>query len=204
MNTILKFNTDQEKKEWIEKYVNPNIINKEYDLVLDEPLTNTYSFPLFTGEFCKDVIQLAEQSQKWVTDRHYYYPTTDMLINELGIDEMYNYVLNHYVMDIAKQTYNLTGDRWNKMNQENFIVKYTKEGQKHLGLHHDSSMLTLNLCLNSEFIGGGTYFPKYKKLLRLDKPGYAMIHPGNITHYHGARAIEGGKRYIIISFLRNR
>ena len=42
---------------------------------------------------------------------------------------------------------------------------------------------------------------KIKKLVK-EKQGYVSIHPGNITHRHGARATTKGKRYILVSFMK--
>jgi hypothetical protein len=57
--------------------------------------------------------------------------------------------------------------------------------------------------LNDEFNGGGTYFPKYKILSNPDGVGKCTLHPGQITHKHGARPITEGVRYVLVSFLRS-
>jgi len=56
--------------------------------------------------------------------------------------------------------------------------------------------------LNDEFEGGGTWFPKYKILSNPKRVGTATLHPGMVTHLHGARPIYAGKRYICVSFMR--
>ena len=53
-----------------------------------------------------------------------------------------------------------------------------------------------------EYEGGGTWFRRQKKLIK-NNIGYATLHPGNITHKHGARAVTKGTRYIIVSFMEN-
>ena len=54
----------------------------------------------------------------------------------------------------------------------------------------------------NEYEGGGTWFRRQKKLVKNDI-GYVTLHPGNITHKHGARSVTSGKRYIIVSFMSN-
>ncbi|BDD07480.1 hypothetical protein [Aureibacter tunicatorum] len=199
---ILKHHTNDEKKIWFEKYVNPLLISQEYDLIIDEPIPGLFLFPFFNENFCKEIIQLAEELNQWEVDRHDNYPTTDILLEKLDLKHIYDETIQNFVTPMLVAKYNLQGRSWYQMDHENFIIKYSDTAQKHLSLHHDNSALTINLCLNNEFEGGGTYFPKFKKLLRLDKIGYAMVHPGNITHFHGARPIESGNRYIIVSFLK--
>ena len=74
--------------------------------------------------------------------------------------------------------------------------------QSHLSLHHDFSHVTMVVKLNDEFDGGGTWFPKYKTLSNPEMVGTATLHPGMITHQHGARPITAGKRFIAVSFMR--
>ena len=82
------------------------------------------------------------------------------------------------------------------------MARYTTDRQSHLSLHHDFSHITMVVKLNDEFEGGGTWFPKYNKLSNPKRVGTATLHPGMITHLHGARPIYAGKRYICVSFMR--
>ena len=88
------------------------------------------------------------------------------------------------------------------MFSENFLARYTTDRQSHLSLHHDFSHVTMVVKLNDEFDGGGTWFPKYNLLSNPERVGVATLHPGMVTHLHGARPIYAGKRYICVSFMR--
>ena len=83
-------------EEWSHKYINKQLIDRKYDLIIDEPATHVYLFPLFTKRFCKELINLSEEHE-WTTDRHEFYPTTDNLMETLGMKEIYNKVINDYV-----------------------------------------------------------------------------------------------------------
>ena len=152
--------------------------------------------------FCNEVIGLAEDKE-WVTDRHTFYPTTDQTMESLGLQPIYQKVLEQFVYPIWVWFWELQGESWNTLNSENFIAKYDVKNQGSLDLHHDSSAITLNVRLNNEFKGGGTFLPKYKTTVQPRKKGYAMAHPGNITHLHGGRPVETGTRYILVSFTAN-
>jgi|TARA_B110000495_G_scaffold199567_1_gene213207 glycosyltransferase involved in cell wall biosynthesis len=191
-------------EEWQKKFIAYSARTKEWQLIMDEPFTNCFSMPLFTPLFCKKIREEAEYANAWTTDRHEFYPTTDMLLEELGMTEIYYEVLKEYAMPAAKFAFQLDGDGWDEMSTESFLAKYVPDAQGHLSLHHDSSDITALLTLSNfdEYDGGGTYFSHQKKLIK-EKQGHVSIHPGNITHKHGARATTAGTRYIIVSFMKN-
>ena len=193
---------DTNWEEWKEKYVNLSVSKGEYDLMVDDKGDNVYEFNLFTPKFCKEAIALAESKNKWTKDRHEFYPTNDVLLPELGLNDIYNRVLDEIVRPLSIHLWNLEGKSWDKFSNENFMAIYTTDRQSHLSLHHDRSHLTLVIKMNDEFSGGGTWFPQYQKLINPEVVGTAAIHPGMVTHRHGARPITAGKRYIIVSFIR--
>jgi GR25 family glycosyltransferase involved in LPS biosynthesis len=188
--------------KWTKKYLNPLLMNGEYDLITDEPAPHVYVFPLFTEIFCKQLVALSEQFD-WTTDRHKFYPTTDNLLSVLRMDQIYNKVINEFVRPYAIDRYKLDGTDWNVLRDESFIIKYPHDKQAHLGVHHDYSNITTLVNLNpGEFEGGGTYFPRYKTNVNPKQMGVATLHPGNITHKHGARAVTKGTRYVVVSFIK--
>tara|TARA_B100000780_G_scaffold230225_1_gene169947 strand:+ start:4452 stop:5906 length:1455 start_codon:yes stop_codon:yes gene_type:complete len=188
--------------EWSKKYVNPLLMNGEYDLITDEPAPHVYMFPLFTEAFCKQLVALSEQFP-WKDDRHTFYPTTDNLLEVLGMKDIYNKVINTYVRPYAIDRYKLEGKDWDKLRDESFIIKYPHDKQSHLSVHHDYGNITTLVNLNpGEFEGGGTYFPKYKCNVNPKQVGIATLHPSNITHKHGARAVTKGTRYVVVSFIK--
>ena len=194
---------DSNWEEWSKKYINPAILSQEYDLVIDEPCTHVYTFPFFTKAFCDELIALSEEFE-WTTDRHNFYPTTDNLLEVLGMKDIYNRLINDYVRPLAINRFQLDGSSWDHLTDESFIIKYPHDQQAHLGIHHDHSSITTLVNLNpGEFEGGGTYFPKYKCLVNPKEIGVMTLHPGNITHKHGARAVTSGTRYVVVSFIKN-
>ena len=194
---------DSNWDEWCKKYINPLVLSKEYDLIIDEPCTHVYTFPFFTKAFCDELIELSETKQ-WVNNRHEFHPTTDNLLEVLGMDKIYNKLINEHVQPLAKHVYQLDGTSWDGLRDESFIIRYKPEEQAHLGIHHDHSNITTLVNLNpGGFKGGGTYFPKYKCNVNPKELGIMTLHPGNITHKHGARPVTEGIRYVIVSFIKN-
>jgi hypothetical protein len=186
-------------EEFVKQFVTYSARTKEWELIVDEPINDVFVFPLFTEEFCSLLIQQAEESQKWTMNRHYFYPTCDMLITELGLQDYYQRILEEFVYPVAIQKWALEGKEWATLSSENFIIKYDEAVQGHLALHHDSAAISMVLALNDEYEGGGTYFWRQQKLHK-GKTGYISIHPSVITHRHGARAVTKGKRFVLVSF----
>ena len=194
---------DSDWEAWKEKYLNLTVSKGEWDLMVDDLGNNVYEFPLFTEKFCREVVALAESMDKWTIDRHENYPTNDVLLQDLGLNNIYNRVLHEVVRPLAIHLWKLEGKSWDAFSNENFMARYTTTRQSHLSLHHDRSHLTLVVKLNDEFDGGGTWFPKYNLLSNPERIGTAALHPGMITHQHGARPIYAGRRYITVSFIRS-
>jgi len=190
-------------EEWKLKYVNLSVAKGEYDLMVTDLGDNIFSFPLFTEKFCKEAIALSEGLDRWTIDRHEHYPTNDVLLQDIGLNDIYNRVLNEVVRPLAIHIWKLEGSQWDAFSSENFMARYLTTRQSHLSIHHDRSHLTMVVKLNDEFIGGGTWFPNSNKLVNPKAIGTAVLHPGMITHRHGARPIELGRRYINVSFIRS-
>jgi len=191
---------------WHRKFLVPGMIKKEWDLFVDEEFDGTYAYPFFTKEFCNKIIEEAEHAQVWTFARHEFYPTTDFVLTEIGFDKIYYDLLWEFVMPMAIHKFGLEGKGWDQLQAENFLARYTPDTQGHLSLHHDNSHITALVNLSEKDIdyeGGGTWFWRQKYLSRPPQ-GYISVHPGNITHKHGARPVLSGKRYIIVSFMKNK
>ena len=193
----------QDWEAWKKRWLHESAITKEWDLIVDEPVDNVFTFPLFTKEFCEKIIREAEHCGKWERKRHEYYPTTDMLIEKIGFQDIYHKILVEYVYPMSKHMWALEGKTWDDLDSENFMIKYDSSVQGHLSLHHDSGSISCVLALNDDFKGGGTYFWRQKKLHN-GHVGHISVHPSVITHRHGGRPVEEGQRFIIVSFCNKR
>lgn len=186
------------KEEWEQKYITTFSRKRMWDMMI-EPISGVISFPLFTEAFCKEFIEHSENVNQWRGDRHTYYPTTDMLLEVLGLEQIYYAVLKDYVFTAMIDFWKLDGKQWYDMVTESFVVRYSPSEQASLALHHDNSMYSVVLTLNRDFTGGGTYFG-HTKQVHLGNVGEVTVHPGQITHKHAGRLVETGTRYIVVSF----
>ena len=51
------------------------------------------------------------------------------------------------------------------------------------------------------FEGGGARFIRYNCTARHDRVGWALMHPGRLTHLHEGLPVRRGVRYIMVSFI---
>lgn len=193
----------EDKQAWVHRYLAPGVKDKQWDLLADEPITHVYCVSFFNRRFCDEVRELAEKSGTWTTKRHVNYPTTDMLLESIGLEAIYADLLKEYVIPLCVHKYGLQGRGWADMTSENFVARYTPETQGYLAIHHDAADISALVNLSEpdlDYEGGGTWFWHQRTLYR-PAMGSLSVHPGNITHKHGARAVTAGKRYILVSFM---
>lgn len=190
---------------WEAKYLKKSLTSMNWELNTIEvhPNSDIITVPAFTEAFCKELIEEVEKANMWEDKRHSSYPAEDVLLEKVGLSDMYNYVLEKYVYPLAIHNWSLEGEDWKKMYPETFVNRYRTDGQDGLAIHHDSSIYTVLVTLNRDFDGGGTIFPS-KKLLHKGNVGDLTIHPGFLTHKHGGKPIDSGTRYVLVSFCKKR
>jgi len=155
-NERLNLNSfETNKLEWEKKYIDDGF--RENINEMEEIGVNIHKLKIFTKIFCEELIQKAEKVNKWSQggQKHYdkrignteNHPTQDIHMNDLGLEDMWKFIVNTYIKPIV----------WNEYKYDtkdiniSFIVKYSMDGQKELAPHHDSSAYTVSICLNSDF-----------------------------------------------------
>ena len=194
-------------QEWIDTYINIATKTAPSDLLLEEVekmgvYTNIFFVPVFSQLFCDEMVSIAKNipNERWTQNRHPSYPTTDIILKDVGLEDVYNEALKNFMIPLAIDAYELVGTVPDDYFSENFLVRYTPDTQNHLTTHNDSSMFTFNISLNSEFDGGGIIFKKNNIHVQ-PNPGSAVLAPGMLGYKHGAKPITAGERYMIISFV---
>ncbi len=88
------------------------------------------------------IMEEAEEANVWTVDRHDSYPTTDFVLEKIGLNDLSMNVLREYGFPVARFVWGMTGDSWDKnMTAENFLAKYTPSAQGHLDSHIDDRRL---------------------------------------------------------------
>ncbi|KAL6076598.1 Procollagen-lysine,2-oxoglutarate 5-dioxygenase 1 [Balamuthia mandrillaris] len=179
---------------------------------IKEVAEQIYFFQLFTEEFCRLLVEEAEHCGKWVTNKektnepHPFVeglidvcePDTVIEFDELpGLEEVYGSVIKNHVQPIMEAkwvTFKL--QKWDMPA----VRKYEPDVVNSMDLHYDLETLSMVGYLSKDFVGGGTYFPRWKLLVGGHEdvvPGSVVLYPGGISHEHKALPITAGKRYML-------
>ncbi|XP_073953493.1 procollagen lysyl hydroxylase isoform X2 [Choristoneura fumiferana] len=201
------------KLDWEKRYLHP-----DYASSFEEgkkplmPCPDVYWFPLMSMRFCTEWIAVMEAFGQWsdgsnndkrLESGYEAVPTRDIHMTQVGLDKHWLYILKEYVRPLQEMTF--TGYYHNPpVSVMNFVVRYRPDEQPSLRPHHDSSTYTINLALNTanlDYEGGGCRFIRYNCSVKDTKPGWLLMHPGRLTHYHEGLLVTRGTRYIMISFV---
>ena len=201
------FDYHKNKDEYINKYFHPEFINSINNLInlrIEEPIQDVLQFPFVTDIFCKECIQICEKYGKWSgatsEDSRIGYeniPSNDIHFTEIKLNTIWEDIIKTYISPVV--SYHWGSYQTNNINIA-FVVKYEHDKFYKLGPHHDSSAYTVNISLNSDYEGGEVRFIKSNCKIK-NKKGYALIHPGRITHYHEGLPVSNGTKYVCVSFV---
>ncbi|AFX92362.1 putative procollagen-lysine 2-oxoglutarate 5-dioxygenase [Megavirus courdo11] len=213
--TVFDFST--RRSEWEKKYLHPEyFLNKNNlkHLRCTELCNDVFNFPLFSREFCSELIQTMEKYGKWsggaghnIDHRlgHNYYenvPTQDIQLFEVGLDKHWESIVNEYIAPLVRIVYS---NYKTKSVHLAFVVRYHWQQQSELQEHHDASTYTINIALNEgggkDYEGGGSRFIRQNYSSINQEIGTANLHPGKCTHYHKGLKTTAGIRYILVSFI---
>ncbi|KAK1160167.1 hypothetical protein AOXY_G21679 [Acipenser oxyrinchus oxyrinchus] len=171
----------------------------------------TYRFPMFTKEFCRNLIEeLANFEQ---SDAPKGRPNTmnnyGILLNELGFDNRFITPLReNYLQPIAMLLYpDCGGDSLD--SHKAFVVKYALHQDLDLSYHYDNAEITLNVLLGKAFTEGNLYFGDMRQVPISDsecveiehKVTCGLLHRGQ--QFHGALPITLGQRWNLIVWMRS-
>ena len=169
-----------------------------------------FSFDMFTKQFCNSFVEeLALYEQSSLPRRR---PNTmnnyGLILNDIGMYGLMTTLMNEFLTPLVQVLYSDEPVAYGLDHHHSFIVQYKRSsaevtnatvanalpiGDKGLDMHHDSSEVTVNVCLGKEgFVGGGLRFcglkgnRDYRKLQFTLKHviGRAVVHLGR--HRHGA------------------
>lgn len=198
--------------DWEERYLHPrfheflDLNSKEY-----QPCPDVYRFPFTSRNFTKHLVEECEFYGKWsggknkdtrISGGYENVPTVDIHMNQIGFEKQWLTMLKDYVSKMVTRYF--SGYHSHNEAIMNFVVKYTPNGQFYLRPHHDASTFTINMALNDkgvDYEGGGARFLRYNCSVPDTENGWALMHPGRLTHQHEGLETTKGTRYIMVSFI---
>uniref|UniRef100_A0A6P7FY86 procollagen-lysine 5-dioxygenase n=1 Tax=Diabrotica virgifera virgifera TaxID=50390 RepID=A0A6P7FY86_DIAVI len=203
----------ENERDWEDRYINeeyPENFNLEKKDA--QPCPDVYWFPIVSKRFNEALIHMMESYGKWSSGKneddrlnggYEAVPTRDIHMNQVGWERHWLHFLQKYVRPLQEKVF--TGYYHDPPKSlMNFVVRYRPDEQPLLRPHHDSSTYTINIALNEkgvDYEGGGCRFIRYNCSVVDTKPGWLLMHPGRLTHFHEGLLVTKGTRYIMIAFV---
>lgn len=198
-------------EEWQERYIHENYTHIMKDKLIETPCPDVYWFPVFSDVACDHLVEEMEHFGQWSGGRnkdsriqggYENVPTVDIHMNQINFEKNWHKFLLEYIAPITEKMY--PGYYTKAQFDLAFIVRYKPDEQPSLRPHHDASTFTINIALNQlgpDYQGGGCRFLRYDCSIKAPRKGWALMHPGRLTHYHEGLPTTAGVRYIAVSFV---
>ncbi|XP_078026466.1 procollagen-lysine,2-oxoglutarate 5-dioxygenase 1 isoform X2 [Epinephelus lanceolatus] len=197
--------------DWQERFIHENYTHIMKDKLIETPCPDVYWFPIFTDVACNHLVEEMEHHGEWsgghnvdtrIQGGYENVPTIDIHMNQINFEKEWHKFLLEYIAPVTEKMY--PGYYTKCSTPLNFVVRYKPDEQPLLVPHHDASTFTINIALNSKGIdyqGGGCRFLRYNCSIQAPRKGWALMHPGRLTHYHEGLPTTSGVRYIAVSFV---
>lgn len=201
----------QNTQDWKEKYIHPNHSFALKGNNIESPCPDVYWFPVFTETACDELVEEMEHFGQWSSGSkedqrlqggYENVPTIDIHMNQINFEKEWHKFLLDFVAPVTEKMF--PGYYTRAQFDLAFVVRYKPDEQPLLEPHHDASTFTINIALNSvgeDYEGGGCRFIRYNCSIRAPRKGWALMHPGRLTHYHEGLRVTKGVRYISVSFV---
>uniref|UniRef100_A0A6I8SF47 Procollagen-lysine,2-oxoglutarate 5-dioxygenase 1 n=1 Tax=Xenopus tropicalis TaxID=8364 RepID=A0A6I8SF47_XENTR len=198
-------------EDWKEKYIHPNHSEALKGKLVEMPCPDVYWFPIFSETTCNELVEEMENFGKWSSGSnkdnrlqggYENVPTIDIHMNQIGYEKEWHKILLDFIAPLTEKLF--PGYYTRAQFDLAFVVRYKPDEQPLLEPHHDASTFTINIALNSvgqDYEGGGCRFLRYNCSVRAPRKGWALMHPGRLTHYHEGLRVTKGTRYIVVSFV---
>ncbi|XP_072281432.1 procollagen-lysine,2-oxoglutarate 5-dioxygenase 1 [Pyxicephalus adspersus] len=198
-------------EDWREKYIHPNHTYALKGKNIESPCPDVYWFPVFTDTACDELVEEMENYGQWSSGNNQdqrlqggyeNVPTIDIHMTQINYQREWHKFLLDFVAPVTEKMF--PGYHTQAQFDLAFVVRYKPDEQPYLEPHHDASTFTINIALNSvgqDYEGGGCRFLRYNCSIRAPRKGWALMHPGRLTHYHEGLPTTKGVRYIVVSFV---
>ena len=178
--------------------------NAVWDLI-DEPLQETYTIPLFTPEFCEMLLDEIENIKLYVNFTPNEKEDELRQIPELVLEEISPDIflsLMSVVFSVMNPIFMVLWQRSVEIAYSIQIANYNLDNKKQGAWHHDqTSDISVVVPLNTNsYKGGGTQFMGRGTVEPLPS-GHALIFP-SFTHMHRGLAVSEGDRYLLVFWLK--
>jgi hypothetical protein len=145
-----------------------------------------------TPSQCEEWIRIGEENGSWNPHPADKFPSHDIHLKTLGLWDETNAWWNKVAARVFEKYWHPTRN-WHL--RKAFLMKYSEDTQKTLGLHGDASLVTGSVKLNDDYEGATLIFPR-QKVTNKDIPvGKMILFPSQVTHGHFVDELKSGTKY---------
>jgi len=182
----------------------------DYTQFVKEEAEQIYRFAMFTPEFCQALIAEADRCGQWVTETSTFTsvnivgieevddPETTLHLHHMpGLEEVFYEMVERHLRPLIEtlwKTFTI------QKKDRPYILRYEPDVVNQMGLHYDNETVALVITLSApeDYVGGGTYFPRWEYSTGKPSAGEAIVYPGGVSHEHMGLEMTGGKRYLCL------
>ena len=141
---------------------------------------------------CEEWIRIGEEHAGWNPHSADKFPSHDIHLKELGLWDEVEAWWGRVASKVFEAYWKPT---LNYHLRKAFIMKYSDDTQKTLGLHTDASLVTGSVKLNDDYEGATLIFPRQEVTNRDIPVGKMILFPGQVTHGHHVDPLISGTKY---------
>ena len=168
------------------KYANLKVT--DYRIIGNEMLLIDF----LTPTQCEEWIRLGDEHGGWDPHPADKFPSHDIHFKLLGLWDEAEVWWNKIAARVFEAYWRPT---YNYHLRKAFLMKYSEDTQKTLGLHTDASLVTGSVKLNNNYEGATLIFPR-QDVTNKDIPiGKMILFPGQVTHGHYVDQLQSGTKY---------
>lgn len=147
---------------------------------------------LFTEDECYSIVQDFEKNKEHIK-----------LSTDHGVERISSYEIDYknfspnikeLIDKKVKELIDITGGKVGMV----FGVRYSLDTKSYMSAHYDCNTYSCVIPLNSEFRGGGTYFPLTGDVIKSEVGHGFLFVADRIDSYHEAYPVTKGVRYVLV------
>jgi hypothetical protein len=178
--------------------------NLIWDL-LDEPLQETYTIPLFKPEFCEMLLDEVENMKLYFNftpnpEEDELRQIPEIILEQFAPDIFLS--MMSVVYSVMNPIFMVLWQRYIETAYSIQIANYNLKDKQQGAWHHDQTAdISVVVPLNTgDYKGGGTEFMGRGTIKPLPS-GHALIFP-SFTHMHRGLTVDKGDRYLLVFWLK--
>ena len=161
-----------------------------------EVATDILCVEFLTEEYCEYLISACENLGNWKQNPG----DSRFATHDIHFEKEFYGLYNIFISQLHNDIFPKISDYWDIdpfYVDDLFALKYAKETQTHLDLHHDESYISCSIKLNEEYEGGLLEFPRQHVSNADIYVGDLICWPSKVTHPHRSTSLSEGEKYSI-------